>query len=202
MVDVHQPYAAPYGKQGHPPAADDHPANSRNGAGTDSSVKPVVVGPTRPSDLPVLVRSGSLGADTYLMDPWVLSENDVQWLIFLGKKRYGERFDYLTVEAWFRNVVLKSPLMFYPIRTANAFLISMLSCVPWTPNEFECNLVFVCADDGAMWEAAKLLRASIAWAKMRKCKRWRMSSDTDFDIAPIARRLGETEITPRFCIEL
>ena len=122
--------------------------------------------------------ASTLGAATVLVDPWVLSENDIQWLISLGKKRYGEGFDYLTCEGWFRNIVLKSPLMFHPVRLANSFLISMLSCNPWAPSEFECNVVLVCADEGCMWEAAKLLRSSIEWARKRKCKRWRLAGDT------------------------
>lgn len=140
--------------------------------------------------------------DTLLLEPWLLSENDLPWLISLGKKRYGVDYDYVTVEGWFRNLVLKNPMMFHPIRLTNSFMIGMLSCVPWLPSEFECNVVFVCADDDAAWEALKLLRANIEWAKMRKCKRWRLVSDTQFDLAPFARRLGATELTPRFTLNL
>ena len=53
-----------------------------------------------------------------------------------------------------------------------------------------------------MWEAMKLLRASIAWARKRKCVRWRMSSDTDYDLAAMARRLGVNEESPRFTLNL
>ena len=72
----------------------------------------MVVGEQGASGLPLLVE----GDSNHLLEPWLLSENDIQWLIFLGKKRYGERFDYVTVEGWFRNIVLKSPLMFLPDR--------------------------------------------------------------------------------------
>ena len=141
-------------------------------------------------------------ADAVLLEPWLLSENDLQWLIFLGKKRYGVEYDYLTVEGWFRNVVLKNPTMFLPIRLANSFQIGLVSLLPWTPAKLEYHVVFVCADEGAMWEAAKLLRTSIEWARKRGCKYWRLSSDTDFDMAPIARRLGAQEISPRFTVTL
>lgn len=141
-------------------------------------------------------------ADTVLLEPWLCTENDLQWLIFLGKKRYGEEFDYLTVEGWYRNVVLKNPMMFHPTRLSNAFQIGMITCVPWLPAEFEYHVVFVCSDHNFMWESAKLLRHSIEWSRKRGCKRWRLSSDTDFDLAPIARRLGATEVSPRFTITL
>lgn len=139
--------------------------------------------------------------DTVLLEPWLCTENDVQWLISLGKKKYGLAYDYVTTEGWFRNIVLKSPLMFYPARTANAFIICMMSVEPWTPSDFVCNVVFICADDGAMWEAMKLLRASIEWAKQRKCKKWRLVSDTENDLAMMARRLGAKELSPRFNME-
>lgn len=137
-----------------------------------------------------------------LLDPWLLTENDIQWLIFLGKKRYGIDWDDATTEGWFRNIVLKSPLMFRAVRTANAFSVSMITTLPWQPSEFECHVVFVCADDGAMWEAFKLMRDSVAWAKKRKCTCWRLASDTEVDLYSMARRLGATEISPRFKLEL
>lgn len=140
--------------------------------------------------------------DTVLMEPWLLTENDIQWLIFLGKKKYGNDWDDATTEGWFRNIVLKSPLMFRSVRTDSAFSISMISTLPWAPSEFECNVVLVCADDGAMWQAFKLMRDSVAWAKKRKCSRWKLSSDTDVDLYQMAMRLGAKRISPRFTLEL
>lgn len=140
--------------------------------------------------------------DVAIREPWLLSENDIQWLIFLGKKRYGSQYDYVTTENWFRNIVLKNPLMFHPIRLEHAFSIGMLSSVPWIPSESEYHIIFICADEGCLWEAAKLLRNSIDWARKRKCKRWRLSSDTEYDMFQLARRLGATEQSPRYSIEL
>lgn len=141
-------------------------------------------------------------ADAVLIEPWLLTENDLQWLIFLGKKRYGVDYDYLSVEGWFRNIVLKNPMMFLATRLTNSFQIGLVSLLPWVPSKLEYHVVFICSDDGAMWEAAKLLRQSIDWARKRGCKCWRLSSDTEFDLAPVARRLGATEVSPRFTINL
>lgn len=74
----------------------------------------------------------------------------------------------------------------------------MLSVKPWTPSETECNVAALCADDGAMYEALKLLRWSIEWAKLRKCAYWGFSSDTDYDFKMLANRLGAQEISPRY----
>lgn len=105
-------------------------------------------------------------------------------------------------EAWFRNIVLKGPLMFGAFRTDDAFLICMLSVLPWLPGETECNICFACADDGAMWQLMTLLRFSIDWAKKRKCTIWRLTSDTTYDLGPLALRLGAKEITPRYALNL
>jgi hypothetical protein len=142
-----------------------------------------------------------LDSAAILVEPWLLSENDLHWCISLGKKKYPSNYDPLATEGWLRNIVFKGPLMFHPVRTAHAFCISMISCLPWLPSDFEAHVVAICADDGAMWEAAKLLRDSIAWAKSRRCKCWRLCSDTDYDLAGMARRLGAKEISPRFTME-
>lgn len=120
----------------------------------------------------------------------------------LGDRRYPGRYDRLGTEMWVRNIVLKGPMMFLPIRSDNAFLIAMLSTTPWIPQTPECNVVLVCAEDGHMWEAIMLLRASIEWARRRKCSLWRLSSETDFDLAPIAHKLGATEANVRYVLRL
>lgn len=131
-----------------------------------------------------------------------LTEADLPWLHSVCAKRYPrERFDPVATEGWFRNVVLKSPMIFMPIRSDNAFLISMLSCAPWMPAEFECNVVMVCSDDGGMWEALRLLRVSVEWAVRRKCTWWRLTSEND-DLTMLARRIGATETSPRFNMRL
>ena len=128
----------------------------------------------------------------------LITENCIGWMLELGDRRYPGRYDRLGTEMWVRNIVLKGPMMFLPIRTDHAFLIAMLSTTPWMPATPECNVVLVCAEEGKMWEAIMLLRASIEWAKRRKCSLWRISSETDFDLEPIAHKLGATEANVRY----
>ena len=123
-------------------------------------------------------------------------------MVELGDRRYHGRYDRLATEMWVRNIVLKGPMMFLPIRSANAFLIAMLSTTPWMPAAPECNVTLVCAEEGKMWEAIVLLRASIEWAKRRKCSLWRVSSETDFDLEPIALKLGAKERNTRYVLRL
>lgn len=131
-----------------------------------------------------------------------LTDADLPWLNVLCRKRYHVRYDAQATEAWFINIVLKNPLLFYPARTDNAFSISMLSVAPWLPDEFECHNMFTCADDGAMWEVMALLRASIAWGRRRRATWWRICSETDVDLAPLARRLGADVRSARLSMRL
>lgn len=132
----------------------------------------------------------------------LMHDGDLPWLAYLCLKRYSHRYDQEGTEGWFRNIVLKSPLLFYPSRTDHAFTITMLSCVPWLPTEWAADVVFTCADDGAMWEVLSLLRKSIEWSRKRRASVWRIMSDTDYDIAPLARRVGAGEIMPRYVLRL
>jgi hypothetical protein len=131
-----------------------------------------------------------------------IREEDIPWLIDLGNRRYPLPCEREATENWVRNIVLKSPIIFYAARTDNAFLICILSCVPWYPAEFECNVIFVCAEEGCLWEAVRLLRCSIAWARGRRCKWWKMSGDTEYDMTPLARRLGARDLAPRCFLRL
>ena len=129
-------------------------------------------------------------------------EDDVPWLVDLCRRRYSNKYDQQASELWFRNIVLKSPMVFLPIRTDNAFLIALISVTPWLPADNEAHVIMVCADTGHGLEAVTLLRESVAWARRRKCATWRIVSETDMDLGAFARRVGATEITPRYTLNL
>lgn len=155
------------------------------------------------TSLKVAASSGGLDVEASsrrasYQKPRLIVEGDVNWMLELGDRRYPGRYDRLGTQMWFLNIVLKGPMMFLPIRTDNSFLIAMLSTTPWMPATPEANVVLVCAEEGHMWEAIMLLRASIEWAKRRKCSLWRLSSETDFDLAAIAHKLGATEANVRY----
>ena len=128
----------------------------------------------------------------------LITENDIAWGISLAKRRYADKWDFLGAEGWLRNIVLKSPMVFLPIRSSDAFLVAMINVVPWTPANWEANVVMLCADEDKMWQAVALARASIEWARQRRCSEWRISSETEIELGPIARRLGAEELSPRY----
>ena len=53
-----------------------------------------------------------------------------------------------------------------------------------------------------MWDSVRLVRASIEWAVKRQCAYWRLNSDTDYDLGPIAERMGANIRTPRYSMRL
>lgn len=148
----------------------------------------MVVGTASASDLSVLVK------------PRVLTDADIPWLYDICIRRYSPEYDPVSTEHWFRNLVLKNPLFFCAQRTDNAFCITALSALNWLPTKFNANVAFIAAEEGAVWEAMKLLRASIAWARSRKAATWAVASDTPTDLKLMAYHLGATEIHPRYVI--
>ena len=154
----------------------------------------MVVDEPRAGRVPVLVAEQ--------IEPWLLTEADIPWLNYICRKKYSHRYDPHGTELWFRNHVLKQPLTYLPQRTPNAFCISMLTTYAWLPTEIECSVAFICSDDRGGWEAMKLLRASVEWAKRRRCVVWRCASETDSDLTIFARRVGATELAPRFSLRL
>ena len=106
------------------------------------------------------------------------------------------------MEGWYRGIVHRQPLIFLPIRLDDAFLIGVINIIPWAPADLEFTVMLVCADEGCMWQAVKLLRFSIEWARKRKLVDWRLSSETEFEFGAIAKRLGAIEISPRYSLRL
>ena len=148
-----------------------------------------------------MVPATTSSADV-LVEPVVFTEHDIPWAFDLAQRRYPDHFDIVTAEGWIRNVVLKQPIVFYPCRMPHAFCVSMMSITPWLPSEVECNIVLIVAEEQCMWEGMKCLRSSINWARSRGCKVWRISSDTEYDLCMMAKRLGAKEIAPRYVLRL
>jgi hypothetical protein len=149
---------------------------------------------------PATLRSKSdiLGPKPYR----IAQEGDVAWMADLGRRRYPGNYDIEAAEMWMRNIVLRQPMMFYPTRTDNAFMVTLIALLPWLPGEPEASVVMLCAEDGHIWDSVKLARASLDWAIRRNCFKWGFNSDTAFDIGPIAQRMGLVNRCPRYVVNL
>ena len=131
----------------------------------------------------------------------LMVDADTPWVVELCKRKYSQHYDAVSTEAWFRSLVLPNPMKWLPIRTDHAFLIAMFSMDPWSPTQIICDIQFICADEGAMWEAVRLLRYSIDYAQKRGSTVWRLGVgwDNPTDLRPIARLVGAKEVHP-ICI--
>jgi len=133
--------------------------------------------------------------------PWPMNEDDVEWLSRLLLKRYPGKYDTSGVEHWLKNYVYKRTDIYHQCRTSNSFCISLLTKRPWS-YESECSVMMVGCDEGVthLWEALSCLRASIEWGRSMKASTWKLASDTEYDLSPVARYLGVEEISPRYVL--
>jgi hypothetical protein len=132
----------------------------------------------------------------------IVVEDDIPWMSNLAQARYPRHYDIEAAEMWMRNIVLRQPMVFYPIRTDHAFMVTLISLLPWLPGEPEANVIMLCTENDHVWDGVRLARASFAWAIRRNCWRWGFTSDTEFDLSPIAQRLGVIARSPRYVVTL
>lgn len=119
-------------------------------------------------------------------------------MLSLGWRRYGD-YDPGAAMSWLMGM-LQEPRGFM-LRTDGAFIIGGIIVAPWHPTRLECHVLVICAEPGAHWQAVKLLRRSVAWAREHGCQTWRTSSDYA-DIDPLCRRVGAVPTQPRYVLNL
>jgi hypothetical protein len=128
-----------------------------------------------------------------------LTAEDMAWALTLMHERY-RRFDPGNALLWMLRAV-QSPYALCR-RTSHALLFATMNQVMWEPKEFEAEVKLLCAYPGHHWQAVRLLRESVAWAKAEHCARWWFSSGTAYDIAMLARRVGAEPQSPQYKLEL
>lgn len=128
-----------------------------------------------------------------------ITADDVPWGMSLAHRRYDEAFDpggaLIAI-----GQALRSPKAL-AIRSDHGFLVADILTPGWYPKQKNCRIVWLCMEESYHWEAVKLLRASIAWAKDHGCQRWIFTSETDVPIAALAERVG-ARVEPSYVIEL
>jgi hypothetical protein len=118
---------------------------------------------------------------------------DVDWFMDIGRRRYPPDWSLIGTEAWLRKRVLPNPESYLAIRSDHAATVTMLSAQHWTPHRFEALVQTTMAEEGCMWELFPLLRASQDWARKRRCVNWKIATETEYDLGPMARRVGAKE---------
>jgi hypothetical protein len=134
-------------------------------------------------------------------EPRLIVEGDAEWLSHMLRKRYAKSYNASGTERWLWDYVWTHKDIYHGCRTRNAFCISLLTKRPWS-YEIECSVLIVCCEEGPthLWEALSCLRSSIEWGRTMRATTWKLASDTDYDLAPVARYLGLTGISPRFVL--
>jgi hypothetical protein len=125
--------------------------------------------------------------------------DDLPWCLSLGHRRYGSYDPGGALS--FLAAAFRAPLMLC-IRTDNAFLVASSVTAPWRPKEPECHVMVLCAEQGAHWEAARLLRRSVAWAREQGCVRWRFHSETSNMVDSLCVWVGAKQDSPRWVLDL
>lgn len=126
--------------------------------------------------------------------------NDLPWLLSVAYQRYGA-YDPGPILTRLAEMMQRPDWLV--MRSAHAFAISNLFVPAWrTQAEPECNVVILCAEPGGVWDAVRVLRESVRWARQKGCTAWWFGSETEVDISAIARRVGGVKALPRYRIGL
>lgn len=127
--------------------------------------------------------------------------DDIPWMLSLAHQRYGS-FDPGGALNFLLQALRSPDLLMLRDQHKTSFLIAATVTPPWYPDKSECHVMVLCAKPGAHWAAVRLLRESMAWAKLRNCLRWRFYSETGQDVGALCRYLGATPDSPRYVIDL
>lgn len=126
---------------------------------------------------------------------------DIPWILSLASERYRQ-FDPGGALTFLIQALQSQTTLMIRTEQKSAFLIASTVSAPWYPKELDCHVMGFCAKPGAHWQALKLLRESVAWAKLQGCVRWRFHSETEHDVGALCRRVGARQDSPRYLIEL
>lgn len=137
--------------------------------------------------------------DHITTDYRTITFDDIPWVLSLAYERYRP-FDPGTTLTWLVQILRRPEAL--AIRSDNAFLIANIVTGVWQPKERDCHVIFCCAADKHHWEAVRLVKQSVTWARGCGCRKWWFSSETDFDVEPLALRAGAKPDVMRYSIDL
>lgn len=128
-----------------------------------------------------------------------VTADDLPWIMTTGYERYGPYDPGRTLVYLLE--CIRSPRSLF-IRSDKAFVIAVDIMPVWRGRNGECHVLLCCAIDGGHWEASRLLKETIRWARDRKCAKWFFGSETDTDVSALAKYVGATKPQHRYCIDL
>jgi hypothetical protein len=117
-------------------------------------------------------------------------------MLSLAHRRYRNRPDPGALLAWLIQRLADPNALV--VRSESAWCVAVCTAPPWYPDQPECHVTVLVGEVGAQWQAARLLRETVGWAEDRGCVRWLLSSDTEYDFAPLAKRMGALTKSARY----
>ena len=126
---------------------------------------------------------------------------DIPWILKIAEKRYGPQIEDLgLVEKWLLSTRGEPNVCF--LRSDHAFVVSTRIPKFYAPSSPEAGTIFIASENNSPWETLALLRTSAAWYKVQGCKAYRIDSATDYDIEPLALRLGAKPVSTTYALRL
>lgn len=122
---------------------------------------------------------------------------DAAWLMELGQKMYGKLLQNheKTLEWLISNINSPDSLV---LRTDESAIICV--CRPMPFSDFPVASVVLFA--GKPWDLTGLFREAKIWAKSKGAEKLHFRSTTEYDIEPLAKRIGAKIEYPAYSVRL
>jgi hypothetical protein len=116
-----------------------------------------------------------------------ITADDLGWALSLAHRRYRNFDPGFSLVAMTQ--AMRSPTSI-AWRNDASFLVGHIMTSVWAPKIRGLEVLAICAEEAHPWSAIELLRASVTWAREQGLSKWWLNSDTGYDAAPLAVRVG------------
>jgi len=124
---------------------------------------------------------------------------DLNDMLDIARESYGRKFDPQKAQN-FGLTALLSPQV-GAFRDDDAFCMVGLSTF-WWESETRANVMFLAVRKRQAWQAVKVMRAALQWAKSKGAGSFEFGEETGMRMEAIARRIGATQNRPSYRIDL
>lgn len=128
--------------------------------------------------------------------------DDLDWMIDLAVKRFPKIVqDRDATESWLANALVNPS--FCVLLDDHGFAIGVGGTTIFNKHYTVANIHTLVTEKGNhIWEAIRMARHIKLWAEQHGAEELYLADSTDIDLGPIAKRIGATEITPRYVVKL
>ncbi len=125
--------------------------------------------------------------------------DDLDFLIDLAASVYGD-FNEQNARLWIcKTLEVPAAVIF---RGEAGAVVATVNAPFYRPAEIRAFIVFIACQDPRLREGVRLCREVVNWGRTMGAQSLRFGSQTDCDLAPLAKRLGAKTESPSFVLEL